>query len=203
MIKFRKHIRLKGFDYSEACYYFVTICTRNRQEIFEPRVSGRYGHKLPDFVVENFQPQFVAADSQSAEGEADQGSAATRLTDLVVAKLDQLPRYYPAEIDFYVIMPDHIHFILAMRDTVAAESNSARSEGASRMRGYKKTPLSQIIRSFKSWITREVGRRIFQPNYYEHIIRSEGNLDYIRNYIFQNPWVEYQDLNWKLLDPSM
>ena len=80
---------------------------------------------------------------------------------------------------------------------VAAESYSARSGSASRMRSYKKTPLSQIIRSFKSWITREIGKQIFQPNYYEHIIRSEDALDSIRTYILSNPWVEYDEIDWK------
>ena len=29
----RKPIRLKGFDYTTAGYYFVTICTKNRKKI--------------------------------------------------------------------------------------------------------------------------------------------------------------------------
>jgi hypothetical protein len=31
----RKPIRLKKYDYSTAGYYYVTICTRNRENIFE------------------------------------------------------------------------------------------------------------------------------------------------------------------------
>jgi len=191
--KYRKHIRLKGFDYSQSHYYFVTICTKGREELFEPFVDPKYGHEIPSGV---------AADSQSAKDGADQGSAATRLTGLVVEKLNQIPKYYPAETDFYVVMSDHIHFILVMCRVVAAESNSASSKGASRMRSYKRTPLSQIIRSFKSWITREIGKQIFQPNYYEHIIRTEEALDGIRTYILRNPWIEHEDINWKQLDPS-
>jgi putative transposase len=32
--KTRKHIRLKGYDYSADGYYFVTVCTNNRHAIF-------------------------------------------------------------------------------------------------------------------------------------------------------------------------
>lgn len=70
------------------------------------------------------------------------------------------------------------------------------------MRSYKVTSLSQIIRSFKSWITREVGKPIFQPNYYEHIIRDSDSLNLIRTYLLQNPEVEYIDINWRNLDPE-
>ena len=30
----RKHMRLKGYDYSQAGLYFITICTKNREHIF-------------------------------------------------------------------------------------------------------------------------------------------------------------------------
>lgn len=30
-IQQRRSIRLKGYDYSQTGYYFVTICTRNRE----------------------------------------------------------------------------------------------------------------------------------------------------------------------------
>ena len=31
----RKHIRLTGFDYRSAAYYFITICTHQKQWLFE------------------------------------------------------------------------------------------------------------------------------------------------------------------------
>ena len=40
----RKHVRLKGYDYSQNGMYFVTICTQNRRcilsQIMLPRVVG-------------------------------------------------------------------------------------------------------------------------------------------------------------------
>lgn len=30
----RKQIRLKGYDYSQCGYYFITVCTYERQHLF-------------------------------------------------------------------------------------------------------------------------------------------------------------------------
>lgn len=37
----RRSIRLKGYDYSQAGAYFVTICTRNRDCLFGEIVDGQ------------------------------------------------------------------------------------------------------------------------------------------------------------------
>ncbi len=34
----RRSIRLKGYDYQKAGAYFVTICTKNREDVFEDSV---------------------------------------------------------------------------------------------------------------------------------------------------------------------
>ena len=39
-MKGRKQIRLKDYDYSKSGYYFVTICTQNREEWFGTVKSG-------------------------------------------------------------------------------------------------------------------------------------------------------------------
>ncbi len=36
----RKQVRLKGYDYSESGYYFVTVCTHNRKEWFGKVQNG-------------------------------------------------------------------------------------------------------------------------------------------------------------------
>ena len=187
-MKYRKHIRLKGFDYSSGHYYFVTICTKNRQELFAPFVDLRYGHQLPDEIAVGIAGDVVAPLC----------GARQKMTEMVVDKLNQIPKYYPAEIDFYVIMPDHLHMIIDIRES-------------------GKVSLALIVKAFKSWVT--VGAKeaaqsaaatekpkpsvsIWQPNYYEHIIRSEGSLERIRNYVLHNPWIEYDEINWKIIDPS-
>ena len=54
--------------------------------------------------------------------------------------------------------------------------------------------LSEIVRGFKTFSSRHInelcvtrGRKLWQRNYYEHIIRNEAELDHIRKYIINNP----------------
>jgi putative transposase len=179
MKRYRKHIRLKGYDYSTPNYYFVTICTKNRQEFFEPRVSRKYGHELLSSV---------AAGPWPAQSKIN--------SNIVEFNLKDLENRFDVDLDFYCLMPDHLHFIVVL--------NQARQERAATSDSDKKpVALPWVINAFKGWCTRRFGRSVFQPNYYEHIIRSEDSLDRIRSYILQNPWIEYQDINWKLLDPSL
>ncbi|MCD6234217.1 MAG: hypothetical protein J7K63_04165 [Candidatus Marinimicrobia bacterium] len=37
----RRSIRLKGYDYSQAGAYFVTMCTQNRECLFGEIVDGK------------------------------------------------------------------------------------------------------------------------------------------------------------------
>ena len=41
MIKNRHTIRLQGYDYSQSGYYFVTICTHDREWLFGEIVNGQ------------------------------------------------------------------------------------------------------------------------------------------------------------------
>ena len=72
-----------------------------------------------------------------------------------------------AFLDFYVIMPDHLHIIVALENS-----------------GLK---LGEVIRRFKARASREAGIKLWQPNYYEHVIRTEKALGKIREYIQNNP----------------
>jgi REP element-mobilizing transposase RayT len=90
-------------------------------------------------------------------------------------------RFNVCEIDYYVVMPNHIHFILIL-DNSRSKSNKS---------------ITEVIGSFKSITTIELhkmGLKDFrwQRSYYDRIIRNEKELYLIRRYIEQNP------LRWDL-----
>jgi len=90
-------------------------------------------------------------------------------------------RFNVCEIDYYVVMPNHIHFILIL-DNSKSKSNKS---------------LTEVIGSFKSITTIELHRMglkdfRWQRSYYDRIIRNEKELYLIRKYIEQNP------LRWDL-----
>jgi REP element-mobilizing transposase RayT len=50
--------------------------------------------------------------------------------------------------------------------------------------------LGEVVRRFKAKTSKKAGRRLWQPNYYEHVIRSEEVLHRIRKYVQNNPLAE-------------
>ena len=60
--------------------------------------------------------------------------------------------------------------------------------------------LPEIVRAFKTFSARRInalqgtaGTALWQRNYYEHVIRNEGELDRIRQYIADNPARWHED----------
>ncbi|MEK7537939.1 MAG: transposase [Patescibacteria group bacterium] len=69
-------------------------------------------------------------------------------------------------IDTMVVMPDHVHCIIVL-------------DGV-------RLVLGEVIRRMKAKTSYVLGESCWQSNYYEHVIRSEQSLEYIREYIRRN-----------------
>jgi REP element-mobilizing transposase RayT len=133
----RKNIRLKEYDYSSKGMYFITICTKDKKDIFGKIVDNKiifndYGNKLNDILM-------------SFENE----------------------KY---EIDYYQIMPNHIHFIVNIREGNMID-------------------LSKVISQIKSKCTNLIKyKNLWQKNYYERVVRDEKEYNDIVKYIYENPY---------------
>ncbi len=79
-------------------------------------------------------------------------------------------RFFGLKIDWYILMPTHLHVIFVFKKI--------------------KKDLSKIIRTFKALVTRNTKMKFWQRNYYEHVIRNENALYKIREYIQNNPLAE-------------
>ena len=88
------------------------------------------------------------------------------------------------EIEKYVIMPDHIHMIIRLE-------NGPMWASASTDRTPQHNQISNIVRSIKVLVSKEIGTPIFQRSYYDHVIRNQQDYDEIWQYIENNPrkWV--------------
>jgi putative transposase len=164
-INFRRHTRLRGFDYRESHAYFVTICVRHRECVFSSVTDGsivlsRRGMVARDCWVD-------------------------------------IANHHPhIELDAFVIMPNHMHGILLFVGD-ASENSSVVATPASRpshATGPSRGSLGAVVGSYKAAVTRSInrlrpgaGNDLWQPNYYEHIIRDDRARDRIRDYIDLNP----------------
>ena len=148
----RKPTRLADYDYSTSGYYFVTICTHNRKNLFS------------NIVGQGLAP---AENKLCAFGKI----AKQELCDLE-------KRYKTIKIDKYVIMPNHIHAIIVIKNETAGASPCPT--------------LSDVVCTFKSFTTRKChlinfDTKIWQTSFYDHIIRDEKDYLKIWNYIDANP----------------
>lgn len=116
---------------------------------------------------------------------SDSGLAPTAAGEMLEVVWRELPTRFPqVSTDAMIAMPDHLHGIL----WINADDGLTPT-----------VPLSRIVQAFKSLTThhymhgvREFGwtafsGRLWQQNYYEHIIRSDASLERHREYIAANP----------------
>jgi REP element-mobilizing transposase RayT len=161
----RRSIRLNEYDYSRAGAYFITICTQEHLCLFG--------------TIKNEKMVLNAAG------------------EMVECWWNELENKYSAiEMDKYVIMPNHFHGIIKI---VGADLCVCPKEGE-----HIGSPLQQMVQWFKTMTTNAYIRnvkvnhwqpfnvRLWQRNYFEHIIRNQESLNKIRSYIVQNP------INWSL-----
>ena len=167
----RRSIRLRGYDYSRAGAYFVTLCTQQRKRLFGKIVNGEL-----------------------------------RLNDkgqMVVNRWEWLAEAYGhVLLDEYVVMPNHLHGIIMITDQCSGGMQGAPEQDVPTE---KRKPLGRLIAAFKTASTNQinrstaiVGKKLWQRNFWEHIIRNEHELNLIRAYIRNNPaqW-ERDSLNAK------
>ena len=152
----RKPTRLKNYDYSQNGYYFITICAYNKAKIFGNIVG---------------------------QGLAPAETKLSRYGEIAKAEINDLEnRYKNIKIDKCIIMPNHIHAIIAIENKTAGASPCPT--------------LSDIVCAFKSLTTRKChtinpNQKIWQSSFHDHIIRGEEDHLKIWNYIDTNP------LKWK------
>ena len=93
-----------------------------------------------------------------------------------------LPKRFPGvTLDEFVIMPDHIHFIIWIEGNIEKPSSLGDVVGA-----YKSLTTVAWLRHIKA-TGMECSGRIWQHNYYEHDIRDNEELEQKRQYIRNNP----------------
>ncbi|MGD2027948.1 MAG: hypothetical protein PVI99_09040 [Anaerolineales bacterium] len=167
----RQSIRLKGYDYTSPGAYFVTLVTWQREPVFGEVIDGK--------MVLNEIGRIVREDWEKTE------KIRKEIT-----------------LDTFVIMPNHLHGIVWIEPVdesdiqpivVGAHGRAPLRKNIAKIHRQSKS-LGAMIAGFKSAATKRVnqhrglpGHPLWQRNYYDHIIRSQKELNNIRNYIKSNP----------------
>ena len=148
----RKINRLKDWDYSSNGGYFITICTNDKMHLFGTICVG--GGALDAPIVE------LSAFGKIVENEI------IRMNDI----------YDNIIVTDYVIMPNHIHFILMIKGRSGAPAPTRAN-----------AIIPQYISTLKRFTNKKCNSDLWQRSYYDHIICNEADYVEKRNYIQTNP----------------
>ncbi len=197
LIHHRRSIRLKGYDYSQAGLYFITICCYNRKHLFGSIVDGQmilnvFGQvaykewlKTPELRPNVELGEFVIMPNHL------HGIIKLSPTD------DTIPLSNTSKGDIIPLSNTSKGDTIPLNNTSKGELHSPHTP-PSQFRSPSNT-IGAIVRGYKSAVTKqlnsmEIGCVVWQRNYYENIIRSEESYLNISNYILKNPakWKEDQ-----------
>jgi len=183
-VRKRKSVRLRGYDYSQAGAYFVTICAHDRMCLFGKIVGGQMRLNDAGSMVQTCWDEIPAHFSQIE-------------TDAFVIM--------PNHVHGIIVIHDGVG---PANDTGTATPNictgtaccaptSAPTHRDPVIDKFKRPvagSIPVIVRSFKSAATRRIneihsspGAKLWQRNYWERVIRIDTELNCIREYIHNNP----------------
>jgi putative transposase len=181
----RRSLRLPGYDYTQGGAYFITVVSQDRTCLFGEVVDG------------------VMCSNDAGR--------------MVQTVWNELPAFYPGvDIDRFAVMPNHIHGIVVLVDRRADDDsvghpgesyagdssidyghqrNMEQALGSTSIR----LSLADVVQRFKMMTTKRYADgvrgsrwpayrgRLWQRNYYEHVIRDESSLTRVRRYVDENP----------------
>ena len=179
----RRSIRIPGYDYGQVGYYFVTVVAHQRAHLFGEIVAGEMRVNMAGRMVQYWY--------------------------------EKINEKFPCiEADAMVIMPNHMHFIIQIvgadpcvcpqhpntgtrnyssgifsRRVTKGAHAGAPLQGVAVgdvVRWFKTMTTNQYIHYVKSGILPPFDKRIWQRNYYEHVIRNDADYDRLATYIANN-----------------
>jgi len=205
-IHHRRSIRLKEYDYSQAGMYFVTICVNDVGADLRVRPN-----KTGEHTGSPLRPHLF--------GKIKNGEMLLNDAGKMVDKWrGELSHKFPGiVVETYIIMPNHFHAIIVNNggndvgaDLCVCPNELGDPVGADLCVRPNKTgehtgsPLRTVVQWFKTMTTNEYihgvktlgwqpfKEKLWQRNYWEHVIRNAESHQRIMDYIINNP------VNWRI-----
>ena len=192
----RQSIRLKGYDYTQVGAYFVTMVAHDRSlqfgEIADGEMQLRDAGRIVRVIWEKLPAFYPGV-------EIDEFVVMPNHFHGIVVLVGVGPGAYPPG-------PSDQPRSAATTREPAMESGGGQAQGPAPT-DVKRMSVGDVVSRFKTMTTkryadgvRDLGwpafaGRLWQRNYYEHVVRDDAELDRIRQYIGSNPsrWAEDEE----------
>jgi putative transposase len=197
----RKSIRLKGYDYAQEGLYFITICCQDRANLF--------GHIENGEMVLNDAGRMVEFEWMNLKN---------RFPQIELHEFVTMPNHFHAILEIVgatlvvaqnVVAPNDIvpqKNTVPQNDTVKNNKNIVKNEKRQPQgiapiaktvgditAAFKSITTVEYIRGVKNNDWKSFNGKIWQRNYWEHIIRNDADYQRISEYIIKNPQKWEQD----------
>jgi len=170
--------RLQGYDYSQPGAYFITICTKDRLNLFGKIIDGKMLLNECGKIVKECLYDLP-----------------NHYNNLSIDESIIMPNHIHT---ILFIVETGLRPVSTKIDNVETVETGLRPV-STEIDNHFNHGVSEFIRALKSFSTRRINEKsttlssiIWQRNYYDHIIRNEKELNLIRQYIINNPlqWVD-------------
>ncbi|MBT4722266.1 transposase [Candidatus Falkowbacteria bacterium] len=200
--------RLQYWDYSSPGYYFITICTKNREDYFGEiknekiclnkigNVAQRFWLEIPNHFSNVTLNEFVIMPNHVHGIVVINDATAINASNVLTDDVNNVNDANNVETR-QCLVSTNVDITKTVEHTNRPPT-TGQNIGKNRFQNQGKNTISSIIGSYKSVCTKTINKTqnqfhfAWQPRFYEHIIRSTKSLERIRHYILNNP------TNWHL-----
>jgi putative transposase len=195
----RRSIRLKGYDYSLAGGYFITIVTQLRKCLFGKITTGEMSLNPAGKMIHD---EWIALQARFPNIETNVFQVMPNHFHGILILHD--PEPVGATVEATVGATLVVAHDVIARDTPGAGTRPAPTPVHSPaptvgaiVGAFKSITTHQYIQGVKGLAWPAFSKRLWQRNYYEHIIRDQADYERIAGYIMDNP------LNWDKEDENL
>lgn len=193
----RKKLRFENYNYSDNWFYFITICTKNRENYFREIIDWKmilneYGEivkKCWQEIIKHYQnieiDEFIIMPNH--------------FHGIIILVGNEYFRSDNWNINFLLNeWKNDEYFWIVNQNVVNYNNNENRNENI-----HSLPNISNIIKWFKIWCTKEIRNNhndfqfAWQKSFYDVIIKNDEQLQKTRQYILDNPIKWKDDINYK------
>jgi len=188
-----KSHRLKNWNYTNSGAYFITICTKNKEQYFGKIINKKMTLNEIGKIADNYWQEIPK-----------------HFKNVKLDKYVVMPNHVHGilmidkngcnDVCKHVACENKCKYI-ACRDVALQRLYVGKNPNMSKI-SPKKHSISSIIRSYKSICTKMINKIpneisfTWQPRFHDHIIRNKNELNRIRQYIINNPVKWERDRNY-------